>query len=223
MEGRKQKAEGSSFCRLYAVLDTALAIDRGYEPADLAQRFLDGGARLIQLRAKDAPSGLFLDWADAICAAAAPYGASLIVNDRADIALMAGAAGVHVGQEDMPAAAIRRLAPAPFVVGLSTHTPAQIAAAARELVDYLAVGPIFGTRTKDTGYDAVGLALVGEASRNAAGLPVVAIGGVTLQNARSAIDAGASSVAVISDLLVGDPTARVRAYVSILSAGPTPL
>lgn len=202
---------------LYAILDAAVALDRGYEPVDLARRFFDGGATLIQLRAKDAPSGQFLDWALAIAAHAAQAGALFIVNDRADIALMAGAGGVHVGQEDMPASAVRRLAPSPFVIGLSTHTPAHVASAAREPVDYLASGPVFGTRTKDTGYDAVGLGVVREASRNAAGLPVVAIGGITLQNARSAIEAGASSVAVISDLLTtGAPEERVREYLRVL-------
>ena len=221
MEGRRQKAEGGSLCPLYAVVDAALALDRGYEPVDLARRFLDGGAKLLQLRAKDAPSGQFLDWALAIAEHAAHAGAVVIVNDRADIALMAGAGGVHIGQEDMPAAAVRHLAPSPFIVGLSTHSPAQIAAAAREPVDYLAVGPTFGTRTKDTGYSAVGLELVSEASRNTAGLPVVAIGGITLANAPSVIEAGASSVAVISDLLAtGDPAARVAAYLEALGHRP---
>lgn len=204
---------------LYAVVDAAFALGRGYEPVDLARRFLDGGARLVQLRAKDIPSGQFLDWADAICAAAAPYGASVIINDRADIALMAGAAGVHVGQDDMPPGAVRRLAPAPFLIGRSTHTREQIARAAEEPVDHIAIGPVFGTATKDTGYGAVGLAMVAEAARNAAGRPVVGIGGITAGNARSVIDAGASSVAVISDLLAGEPAARVRAFLRVLAAG----
>lgn len=107
------------------------------------------------------------------------------------------------------------------IIGYSTHTVAQIDAALLEPVTYIAVGPVFGTRTKDTGYHAVGLALVGEASRRAGAVPVVAIGGITLETARQVIAAGAASVAIISDLLTGgDPAARVRAYLEGLGASP---
>ena len=204
---------------LYAIVDAALALERGHEPVDLARRFFDGGARLVQLRAKDAPAGQLLAWADAMCAAAAPYGATVIINDRADIAIMAGAAGVHVGQDDMPPGAVRRLAAEPFLIGRSTHTPEQIARAAGEPVDHIAIGPVFGTATKDTGYAPVGLDMVAHAARNASGRPVVGIGGITIDNARSVIDAGAASVAVISDLLAGDPGARVRAFLRALAPG----
>lgn len=205
------------FSPLYCILDTALALERGYEPVDLAGRFLDGGARLIQLRAKHAASRQLLDWVDAIVALAHGYDARVIVNDRADIALMSGAAGVHVGQEDVPPSAVRAVAEGrPLQVGLSTHTHDQIAAAASEPVDYIAIGPVFGTGTKDTGYDAVGLEMVRAAARGSAGRPVVAIGGITLATAPLVIDAGAASVAVISDLLAGDPAARVRAYIDAL-------
>lgn len=203
---------------LYAIVDADLAAARGYTPPGLARRFFDGGARLLQLRAKTAPSGQFLEWADAIAADARACGAVFIVNDRADIALMAGASGVHVGQDDMPPAAVRAIAPAPFLIGLSTHTPEQIAAASRVPIDHLAIGPVFGTGTKDTGYEAVGLEMVREAVRGAEGRPVVAIGGITLDNARSVIEAGAASVAVISDLLQGgDTEARVAAFVKALA------
>lgn len=201
---------------LYAILDTAVAIQHGYDPTDLARRFFDGGARLLQVRAKQAPAGQFLDWADAICVEGRACGATVIINDRADIALMAGAAGVHVGQDDMPADAVRAVAPAGFLIGLSTHTAAQVAAAAAAPVDYLAIGPVFGTSTKDTGYGPIGLAMVEAAVRAADGRPVVAIGGITVDNASSVIEAGASSVAVISDLLsAGDPAARIRQYLRV--------
>ncbi|MEX2271038.1 MAG: thiamine phosphate synthase [Vicinamibacterales bacterium] len=207
---------------LYAILDASLAIARGYDPIDLARRCFDGGARLVQLRAKEAPAGQFLAWADAVCDAAREYGADVILNDRADIALMCGATGVHVGQEDLPPAAVRRAAAGrPMRIGLSTHTEAQIAAAAREPVDYIAIGPVFGTGTKDTGYTPVGLSMIGAAVGGSAGRPVVAIGGITLGTAPSIIAAGASSVAVLSDLLsTGDPAARVRAYLQALGARP---
>lgn len=185
--------------------------------ARLAAAFLDGGARVIQLRAKRFPSGPFLAHADDLVRTAAPYGASIIVNDRVDLALLAGAAGAHVGQEDLAPAAARRLLGPDATIGYSTHTAAQIEAAAGEPVSYIAVGPVFGTETKATGYDAVGLALVAEATRRSRGRPVVAIGGITLERAPEVIAAGASSVAVITDLLAGgDPRARVAAYLHAL-------
>jgi thiamine-phosphate pyrophosphorylase len=147
-------------------------------------------------------------------------GAILIVNDRADIARLAGADGVHIGQDDLSPAAARRVVGDTLMVGLSTHTSAQIAAAVREPVSYLAIGPVFGTATKVTGYDAIGLRAVASAAASArgAGLPLVAIGGITLETAPSVIEAGASAVAVIGDLLsTGDPEARARAYLERLS------
>ena len=135
------------------------------------------------------------------------------MNDRADLALMSGAAGVHVGQDDLAPSAARRLLGPGAIVGYSTHTVAQVEAAATEPVTYIAVGPVFGTHTKATGYEPVGLSLIAEAARLSGGLPVVAIGGMTLDTAAEVIAAGASAVAVISDLLAGgDPKARVAAY-----------
>lgn len=187
----------------------------------MASAFLEGGARIIQLRAKRLPSARFLEHAERLVRAAEPHRAAVIVNDRADVALLAGAAGVHVGQDDLAPAAARRLLGAAATVGYSTHTVLQIEAAVQEPVTYIAVGPIFGTATKATGYEAVGLELVAEAARRARGLPVVAIGGITLENAAQVIAAGASGVAVISDLLAGgDPAARVRSFVEALKRGP---
>jgi thiamine-phosphate pyrophosphorylase len=106
------------------------------------------------------------------------------------------------------------------MIGYSTHTVAQVEAAAEEPVTYMAVGPVFGTETKATGYEAVGLALVAEAARRSRGRPVVAIGGITLERAPEVIAAGASSVAVITDLLTGgDPRARVAEYLRALASG----
>lgn len=171
---------------------------------------------MLQLRAKELRSGPCLEICDALAALTRDYSAFLIVNDRADIARMSGAHGVHVGQEDLPPAAARSQLGPDAIVGFSTHSVAQVEAALHEPVSYIAVGPVFGTSTKDTGYGAVGLDLVSIASGLAGPLPIVAIGGITLDNARSVIDAGASAVAVISDLLVGDPTARVRAFLRAL-------
>ena len=149
--------------------------------------------------------------------AAEPYRAGVIVNDRVDLAVMSRAAGVHVGQDDLAPAAARELMGDAAIVGYSTHTSAQIEAALTQPISYVAVGPIFGTATKDTGYTAVGLELVRSAAALARGLPVVAIGGITLETAPAVLEAGAAGVAVISDLLTGgDPRGRIAAYVRTL-------
>jgi thiamine-phosphate pyrophosphorylase len=144
--------------------------------------------------------------------------ATIIVNDRADVAAMAGAHGLHVGQDDLSPSDARTVIGALPILGLSTHTKEQWDAAVREPISYIAIGPAFATGTKDTGYDAVGLRVVSDAAAAArkAGLPTVAIGGITLDNAASLIDAGAASVAVISGLVDGDPEARCRDFLRIL-------
>lgn len=156
-----------------------------------------------------------------IVARARPSGALVIVNDRADIAKIAGAGGVHLGQDDLDPFAARALLGRDAVIGISTHSHEQVRAAATMPVGYIAVGPIFGTSTKDTGYRGVGPAFVSEASvtlRDLASKPIVAIGGITLDRAPEVIRAGAASVAVISDLLsTGDPEGRVRDYLRALS------
>jgi thiamine-phosphate diphosphorylase len=202
---------------LHAILDVDVAARAGWQPAELAAAFLRGGARLIQVRAKQLPSGALLALCETVVGLARLHDAEVIVNDRADIARMAGAAGVHVGQDDVPVAAARALLGPDAIVGYSTHTTDQVEAACASPSTYIAVGPVFGTATKDTGYSAVGLPLVREAARRAAGRPIVGIGGITLDNARDVLDAGAASVAVISDLLAtNDPEARVAEYVEAL-------
>jgi thiamine-phosphate pyrophosphorylase len=140
---------------------------------------------------------------------------TVIVNDRADIARLCGAAGVHVGQEDLTVAQVRAVLGPDAIVGLSTHTAEQLERALREPIDYVAVGPVYGTDTKATGYQPIGLESVRAAAVRTAprSLPVVAIGGINRDNARQVLAAGARSVAVISDLLAGgDPAARVRGF-----------
>jgi thiamine-phosphate pyrophosphorylase len=164
------------------------------------------------------PSGPFLELANAIGAEAAAAGATLIINDRADLAVLAGAPGLHLGQTDLSPADARSVVGVAMIVGLSTHSRAQWEAAVEQPISYLAIGPAFGTATKDTGYPAVGLEMVGQAAlaASACGLPTVAIGGITLENAGSVIEAGARSVAVISDLLRGDPERRCRQFIRAL-------
>jgi thiamine-phosphate pyrophosphorylase len=203
---------------LQAILDIETAARAGWAPLDLATAFLDGGARLLQVRAKTMSSAALVDLATAVVRVAKTYDAAVIVNDRVDVARMVGAAGVHVGQDDLPPAEARRLLGPDAIVGYSTHSVTQIRTAMGEPVTYIAVGPVFGTRTKDTGYDAVGLELVSAAAREAPSTPIVAIGGITLETAPSVLAAGASSVAVIGDLLVGgNPRARTNAYLQALA------
>ena len=202
---------------LHAIVDVDVSARAGWDPVRLARAFLHGGARVIQLRAKHLPSARFLEHADAMVRAAEPYAAAIVINDRVDVALLSGAAGAHVGQDDALPSDARRLLGADALIGHSTHTVAQIEAAAAEPVSYIAIGPVFGTATKATGYEPVGLAMVAEAVRRSRGVPVVAIGGITLDTAPDVIAAGASSVAIITDLLSGDPAARTAAYVRALS------
>ena len=202
---------------LYAIVDASLAARVGWTVPDLASAYLDGGARVVQLRGRAVSTGRLQGWCDAVVKRAASYDALVIVNDRADVAAMSGASGVHVGQDDVPVEDARRILGADAIVGLSTHTPAQLDDAATRPVSYVAVGPIHATRTKVTGYQPVGLSLVQHGARRRPSRPVVAIGGITLGNAAEALAAGATAVAVIEDLLTdGDPVARVRAYVDAL-------
>ena len=196
---------------LYPILDIDLCRERRLEPLAVLSAFLAGGASFIQLRDKTPSSSERLRTAEGAVARAHAAGARLLVNDRPDIARLAGADGIHVGQDDLSVDEARRILGPDAIVGLSTHDEAQIAAALRTTATYIAVGPIYGTATKDTGYTARGLDLVRTAAQ--AGRPVVAIGGITLDRIDEVLAAGASSVAVISDLLTGgDPAARVRAF-----------
>jgi thiamine-phosphate pyrophosphorylase len=206
--------------RLYPILDLDSLAERRLEPLDVLDAWLAGGVMFWQLRAKTLSSGTLLALIDTAVERSHRVGARVIVNDRADLALMAGADGVHVGQTDLPATAVRNLAAEPFVVGLSTHSSAQVDAACLEPVSYVAIGPVFATTSKVGATDpAVGIDGVRSAAARAAarGVPVVAIGGVTLEAAPLVLAAGAASVAVISDLLVGNPAARIRQYQKALS------
>ena len=220
------EAAPATLPRLYAIADAECAAAAGWDVVDLVHAFLEGGARLIQLRAKALGSAAFLEACRKALDATRAAGARLVVNDRADVAVLAGASALHVGQDDLPVDELRRLFPSLTLVGLSTHTVSQLEAAVGSAAGYLAVGPVFGTRTKDTGYDAVGLDLVARAAsavRAADGdgnrrRPLVAIGGITLERAAAVLAAGADSVAIISDLLsTGQPARRVQEYVHRLS------
>ena len=205
---------------LYAILDADAAERAGWRLVDLASAYLRGGARFLQIRAKHAASRPLLEVASAIVELAHRASSVMIVNDRADITKLSGADGVHVGHEDLPPSAAMTIVGSGAIVGLSTHTPAQLQAALLEPVSYVAIGPVFPTATKAKGDEPVGVDMVRWAAALAreAGLPLVAIGGITLETAPDVIRAGAASVAVITDLQTGgDPEARVRAYVDRLT------
>ncbi len=202
---------------LYAVVDEEASARAGWQPLDLARAYLEAGVKFLQVRVKTASSASFLELCEAVRVAAHPHGALVVVNDRFDVALAAGLRAVHVGQDDVPPAIVRRHLGPEAVIGLSTHTREQIDAALYEPVSYIAVGPVFGTATKDTGYDAVGLDLVRYAA-SCTPLPIVAIGGITLERARAVRQAGAASLAVITDLVRhGDPSSRARAFLRELA------
>lgn len=206
---------------MYVVCDDAVCAAAGWPLLDFASACLDGGAQLLQLRVKAGASNAFTATAVDLVARAERYGASVIVNDRADVALIARAAGVHVGQDDLSPADVRRLLGPAAIVGFSTHTDSQIARALEEPLSYLAIGPVFDTSTKNTGYSEVGLGQVRQASQAAASrrIPVVAIGGITLARAPGVIREGAQAVAVISDLLTGgDPARRVGQFLDVLGS-----
>lgn len=200
---------------LYPIVDTAACARAGLDPVSFAEACLRGGARLLQLRQKAGSSAAWLDLARRLARTAAAAGAGLIVNDRADIAVLAGALGVHVGQEDLGVEEVRRVGPS-LVVGLSTHAPGQVDAALASTATYVAVGPVYGTATKETGYSARGLDLVRYAAGR--GKPIVAIGGITLETVGELVAAGAAGLAVISDIVsAADPEQRVREYVHALT------
>jgi thiamine-phosphate pyrophosphorylase len=192
---------------------------RKLDAAAVASACVAGGAPLLQVRQKSGSSGAFFALADAAVRRAAGSDTRVIVNDRADLAQAAGADGVHVGQDDLSPEAARAIVGDGAIVGVSTHTQDQIDRALAGPASYVAVGPIFTTATKSTGYEARGLALVRYAAGR--GKPVVAIGGITLARAPQVIAAGASAVAIITDLLVdSDIEQRVRAFVRALPPRP---
>ena len=202
---------------LYAIVDYQTALEKGWKVCDLAREYLAGGARLVQVRAPSVASCDYLSWCDQVVRDAADYDAQVIVNDRADIAAITGAVGIHLGQLDLEPTVIRRQLCNRLLVGLSVHSFEQLKESASVPVDYVAVGPVFKTRTKNTGYEAVGTKLVTSASKMSPFRPVVAIGGINLERAMEARRAGATSVAVISDLLEGNkPARRVSDYIRAL-------
>jgi thiamine-phosphate pyrophosphorylase len=200
---------------VYPIVDVKLLEGRPVGAAVTA--LAEGGARLLQLRAKGVPDRTMLALALEAVAAARRWGALVLVNDRPDVAAIAGAAGVHLGQDDLGPADARRILGPGALIGLSTHSLDQVRGAPVDQLSYLAFGPVFPTRTKERPEPVVGLTLLREARRWSS-LPLVAIGGVGLETARSVVEAGADGVAAASGLLrSGDPAASMRRLALALS------
>ena len=200
---------------LYVILDAALLPS---DPIDLTNKLLSAGAGVFQYRNKTSSSRELLYASQSLCVTIRQNGGTFFVNDRPDIARLAGANGVHLGQDDLSVWAAREVVGNVSAIGLSTHNLQQFEAAMESDADYIAVGPIFATESKLNPDPVVGVDFIRQA-RKLTHKPIVAIGGITLERARGVIDAGADSVAVLSDILTArNPADRVRQYLEILPA-----
>jgi len=196
--------------RLYAIVDAERI--GSASPLAICRILLDAGVRLIQYRDKKASARDLFEACRQLQVSVRQAGGIFIVNDRADVALAVGADGVHVGQGDLPVELARRVVGKRILIGTSTHASEQVREADETSADYLAFGPIFPTQSKANPDPVVGLAGLREA-RKLTRKPLVAIGGITLENASSVIAAGADSVAVIRDLFqVPDIAQRAREF-----------
>jgi thiamine-phosphate pyrophosphorylase len=201
----------------YPILDTSAALARDLDPIRVAQDILDGGARILQFRHKGFFSRHAFAWLEGIAGLTRQAGAMLVVNDRADLARLFGAA-LHLGQDDLPPVAARTITGSQTVVGFSTHNEAQLRAAAKEPVDYVALGPIFGTSTKENPDAVVGIEEL-RRIRALTNRPLVAIGGISRANALHVREAGADSVAIVADLFPEDGNIhrRTQEWIRLLS------
>ncbi len=196
--------------RVYPLVDVGTLTARGLDVATFTQELLDGGTKILQLRNKNGSPQEILEQAAAISRLLEGTGCLAVMNDRADLALLAGWTAVHLGHKDLPPAAARAVfRDRSLLVGQSTHNDAQVIAADQAPTDYVAIGPVFGTASKTDAEPVVGL----EGVRRARALtrkPLVAIGGITRCNAAKVIEAGADSVAVIGELFAdGESVAAV--------------
>ncbi len=201
--------------RFYPILDTTVAAKHDIALLEAARQMLGAGSRILQVRHKGLVSRETLEDMERISKLCGDAGALFVVNDRADLARVLGAA-LHVGQEDLPPSAARKVTGADLAIGFSTHNEQQLRAAAAEPVDYLALGPIFGTTTKENPDPVVGLEEL-KRLRPLTARPLVAIGGITRANARAVLEAGADSIAVIGDLFPeeGKLASRVAEWIAV--------
>ena len=211
-----QPSSGLLLPPLYAILDPEQT--KGRTAETVLRALLEGGVKLLQLRAKTAPASDFLQLASVARELTRSYGCKLIVNDRMDVALASEANGVHLGQEDLPLHAARKLM-GEKIIGISTHDVEQAQDAQAGGADYIGFGPMFGTSTKETGYTARGIAMLRQV-RDVINIPIVAIGGITEANVNEIWQAGADSAAIISDILsagnVAEKVERILAHHQVM-------
>jgi thiamine-phosphate pyrophosphorylase len=203
--------------KLYAIADVGVLSQKGIDPSDFVCALRAADVRLVQYRDKDASPQIILRNSAEIRESFSGQDCLLVMNDRADLAVLTGWDGVHVGQGDLLPADVRQIVGPERWIGVSTHTEKQVIVADMSCADYVAVGPVFATGTKPDAEAVIGL----EGVRRARALtrkPIVAIGGITRGNAKSVIDAGADSVAVISGLFAhGETVEKVaRDFLEIL-------
>lgn len=179
---------------LYAIVDASFP-----DPAKIAASLLDGGARIVQFRAKELSAGEFLRLGREVEVECRKHGALFIINDRIDVAMLIGADGVHLGQDDIPIYEARKILGNDKLIGISTHNLAEGLAATKGGADYVGFGPIFKTGTKKDAQSVKGLEGLKEVRRDLS-IPIVAIGGINKGNIQSVFDAGADAVALISAL-----------------------
>jgi thiamine-phosphate pyrophosphorylase len=203
--------------RLYPLTDCSTS---GLSHTDQVKALIAGGATLIQLREKDLPSKDFYQQAVEVLGVAKEHRVKIIINDRVDLCSAVGADGVHLGQDDLPPEAARRLLGAEAIIGFSTHSVSQAEEAIRFPVDYLAIGPIFATSSKLDTAPVLGLEGLRAVRKVTGSIPLVAIGGITIENVRDVIAAGANSVATIASLLrnPGSIAQTTRDFLSILNS-----
>jgi thiamine-phosphate pyrophosphorylase len=184
--------------KIYPITDAKIS---KISHAEQVEQLIRGGAQFIQLREKDAAPKDFYAAAKLALEIARKRNVKIIINDRVDIALTLKADGVHLGQDDLPPEQARKVLGEKAIIGFSTHNLEQAAAAVRLPIDYLAIGPVFTTLTKENPEKIIGIEAVKKARQIIGDFPMVAIGGITIENFRLILEAGANSVAIISDLL----------------------
>jgi len=201
--------------RLYVILDAALITS---PERDCALSLAEAGVRLLQYRNKSAPARHYLGSSRALAEMLCPEGVTFFVNDRPDVAFLAGATGVHVGQADLDVEQARLVVGSDKLVGVSTHNLEQFERAADSTADYIAIGPVFSTTSKSNPDSVVGVDFIRRV-RSLTDKPIVAIGGITLERAATLIEAGADSVAVISGIFSApNPAKRARQYLETLGS-----
>lgn len=202
--------------RIYPITDTRIS---SLTHTQQVKRLIDGGATFIQLRDKSSSARAFYDDALHALRIARSAGATIIINDRVDVALALGADGVHLGQTDMPVPTARQLLGANMIIGYSTHNLEQVRAALDLTIDYLAFGPVFQTRGKQNPDPTVGLENLGTVKSLAGSRPLVAIGGISRLTVAEVVDAGADSAGIISDILAAPERIAENMHDLLLCAG----